>query len=383
MTVWRNATAAAKKNKEAEPDQPRMRRLVIQDATVEAVARILQSEHGGLLLFQDELSGWFGSHDAYRANGVSKDRSFWLEAYNGGSFTVDRASKEQPLFVPYLDVSIISGIQPEKIRDIAEKSADDGLLQRFMPIPVRAAKAGADVAPSRAVLAAWANLVDELNDMRHGRIDWPEQFRLASDAQDALDAARERLRILATSPAIDSRLSTALAKGYGHLARLVLVFHLAENREGDRDIFADRPVPAAIANRNTAEKAIRLYFNVVVPAQTDFYSRIIGASQMQQWVRRAAGYILAKGEAVVADRDLYREALKEVKEERDRDTVMRQLYLSGWLKGVKKETRGRPTSWIVNPAVHARFLEKAKAERARRAAIVAQIRSSDIPDKPG
>ena len=40
----------------------------------------------GVLLHQDELSGWFGSMDKYSGRGgAAKDRAFWLESYNGGS----------------------------------------------------------------------------------------------------------------------------------------------------------------------------------------------------------------------------------------------------------------------------------------------------------
>src|SRR5690606_5250834 len=38
---WRELTALAKKNKEAEPDTPQMRRLLAHDATTEALALVL------------------------------------------------------------------------------------------------------------------------------------------------------------------------------------------------------------------------------------------------------------------------------------------------------------------------------------------------------
>ena len=96
------------------------------------------------MLDQDELSGWFGSMDKYSgARGAQKDRAFWLQTYNGGSYTVSRITRGN-VHIHNLSASIIGGIQPDPIRKLADGGEDDGLLQRFIPIMLRPAVGGRD-----------------------------------------------------------------------------------------------------------------------------------------------------------------------------------------------------------------------------------------------
>ncbi|HJW56905.1 MAG TPA: DUF3987 domain-containing protein [Burkholderiaceae bacterium] len=381
MGKWRDRLAIARKNKDTEPEPPQMRRLLAHDATTESLANILHSNPAGMLVVQDELSAWFGGMDAYRQAGTSKDRGFWLQAYNGAPYTVDRVKGS--IFIPNLSVSIIGGIQPGPMLDIAGKLGDDGLLQRFICIPIRAAGVDADVTPDIAAITAWRALIEELAAVRDGQFIWPELFRMSPAAQEKVDNARRRLREIAASPANDRRITAALGKGAGQLMRLVLTFHLIENRTGE-DLFSDGAVPSEIIEESTAEKAIRLFFELVIPATFDFYARIIGESELQRQARRVAGYILAHGCGTISDRDIYREALKELRDdERGRADVMRQLEMAGWI-APKKELRGRITQWDVSPAVHVKFAAQATAERERRAQVVSEIRgyaSSDKMDK--
>ena len=138
---------------------------MIMDTTIEAAQEILKDSPNGVLLDQDELSGWFGSMDKYSgARGAQKDRAFWLQAYNGGSYTVDRVTRGS-VFIPNLSVSILGGIQPEPIRKLADGGEDDGLLQRFIPIMLRPAVGGRDEAPGQAVFD-YNDLIGNLRDLK-------------------------------------------------------------------------------------------------------------------------------------------------------------------------------------------------------------------------
>jgi hypothetical protein len=134
---------SAEERKKAEP--PRQTRLVLQDTTIEAAQEILKDSADGVLCYQDELSGWFGSMDKYSgsARGSAKDRAFWLEAYNGAPYSVTRVARGST-FIENLSISILGGIQPEPIRKLVEDSMDDGLLQRLLPIVLRPAVEGRD-----------------------------------------------------------------------------------------------------------------------------------------------------------------------------------------------------------------------------------------------
>jgi hypothetical protein len=367
---WQAACAAAKKDKRAEPPAPVMPRMLAHDATTEALALVLHTTPGGMLVVHDELSAFFGSMDAYRSNGSSKDRSFYLQSYNGAPFTVDRV--KGAIFVPHLSLSIIGGIQPGPMREIAAKLGEDGLLQRFMVLPTRAAEPGVDAPADPIAGPAWATLVEEFVRVRGNPGEWPDLYKLAPGAQQELDAGRRRLDELARNPAIDRRLAVALAKGEGQLSRLVLVYHLMESRSGE-DLFGEGE-PEPIVSQATVSKAVRVFFNLVVPAQFDFYSRVVGETEHQQQCRRVAGHILAHGLETITERTLYKEALKEA-DERGRADVMRSLELSGWVAPAK-DLKGRTTQWTVNPKVHSAFAVQAAAEQARRKGVVASIRES-------
>ena len=86
----------------------------------------------------------------------------WLTAYNGGSFFIDRVGRGKR-YIKNFSIGIIGGIQPGPIRRIVSRqSADDGLLQRFIPIAAYPAKQGIDAAPNAIVHETWESLCAEL-----------------------------------------------------------------------------------------------------------------------------------------------------------------------------------------------------------------------------
>ena len=144
------------KDEKATTPPPKNTRLVLQDTTIEAAQEILKDSPDGVLCYQDELSGWFGSFDKYSGGrGASKDRAFWLEAFNGGSYSVDRVGRGSS-HIDNLSISMLGGIQPDPIRRILEDSVDDGLLQRGFTImgkvPLRGGRARGPAKHDYAVL---------------------------------------------------------------------------------------------------------------------------------------------------------------------------------------------------------------------------------------
>ena len=113
-----------------DPVQPQRRRLLVQDSTPEKLAEILSGNPGGTLHLRDELAGWLTSFDRYTPGG----REFWLEAYGGRPFVIDRKSNPEPTTVPFNGVSVVGGIQPEKLADalLGKGKPDDGLVARFL-----------------------------------------------------------------------------------------------------------------------------------------------------------------------------------------------------------------------------------------------------------
>lgn len=64
------------------PEKPRLRELLISDATVEAVAKAFEANHRGVLLDRDELAAAFGSFDRYNKGGG--DGQNWINLHGAG-----------------------------------------------------------------------------------------------------------------------------------------------------------------------------------------------------------------------------------------------------------------------------------------------------------
>jgi Protein of unknown function (DUF3987)/RepB DNA-primase N-terminal domain len=114
-------------------EPPTRKRYIVNDATVEKLGELLKENTNGLCIFRDELSGFLNSLDRDES---SNDRSFYLEAWDGGGYyTYDRIGRGTVDIDP-ATVSILGGIQPSKIKSyiygaINGTNSDDGLIQRF------------------------------------------------------------------------------------------------------------------------------------------------------------------------------------------------------------------------------------------------------------
>lgn len=126
-----------------EPQAPRLRQ---NDVTIEKVASLLAgAAPKGLLMARDELVGFLLGTTSYNDAG----RAFWLEAYGGRPYRVERQKSPEPIIVQHLAVALIGGTQPEKLAEMF-READDGLLARIAwawpnPVPFQISRNAPDV----------------------------------------------------------------------------------------------------------------------------------------------------------------------------------------------------------------------------------------------
>lgn len=113
------------------PDKPVLRRLMVNDASMEKLHVILSENAAGTLFFRDELTGVFDQLDDPGRGG---DRQFLMDRWSAQRYTVDRISRGT------IDadgcLSMLGGMTPRSLRlyvtDANKKGRlDDGLLQRF------------------------------------------------------------------------------------------------------------------------------------------------------------------------------------------------------------------------------------------------------------
>ncbi|MBV8589346.1 MAG: DUF3987 domain-containing protein [Acetobacteraceae bacterium] len=120
--------APKKPDAAAEPPKPVRPRVRVSDVTVEKLALVLQALPKGVLYHRDELAGWLLNLSRYSGG---TDRPFWLEAYNGGTYQVDRVKHPEPIIIPHLTVPVFGTIQPDRLGEVLA-GADDGLSSRIL-----------------------------------------------------------------------------------------------------------------------------------------------------------------------------------------------------------------------------------------------------------
>jgi len=326
--------------------------FMLWDTTIEALGDALSRSDRGVLMKRDELAGWIGGMERYGSGsrGLSGDRGFWLHAYNGGPYRFSRI-KRGDVRIKNLSVSLIGGIQPERLRE-AHALTSDGLLQRFIPVMMASSQLAQD-APSDDY-EPYAQLVRQLTFAKDARLILTDQ------ALQTMERIRSRIHHLAQA-------SVGLASGFqawaGKLENVVgalaVILHLATEPEIG---------PTLAVEEHTVENAGRIVFDFIVPHGFEFYRSTDGNPDLER-LRRLASYILTSGKTRIIASDLTANvadmrglALHEVNER------VSPLISGGWLAPVSNVTFTNK-AWHVLPAVTTQFEERRKAEEDRKAAL--------------
>ncbi|MCH8270107.1 MAG: DUF3987 domain-containing protein [Planctomycetes bacterium] len=231
----------------AEPERPAPDRQVTDDATIEALAGLLQDQPHGILLARDELSGWIGSFDRYaRGNG---DAPRWLEMFQGRSITVDRRGGGMT-HVPRASVSVTGGIQPGVMReDLTRKYFENGLAARLLvAMPPRRAKRWSKAGIDPRAVDGYRKVVEGLYDLDTVYVDScmnaePEIIPLSEDGEAAWsrfynEHNEEQVRLSGDLAAMWSKLE-------GYVPRLALLIHSVREVIGDPALRNPKRVDAA------------------------------------------------------------------------------------------------------------------------------------------
>ena len=346
-----------------KPEPPRLRRRIIMDATIEAATDISRDNPEGCMGVFDELASWFTSFDAYRTGGRGRDRTHWLESFNGGPRLIDRVKRGRTL-VPNWSMGLLGLTQPDPMRRLAGKIDDDGLVQRFNPTFAQRTHRGKDRAPSAKAVSGYHNLVCRLASLRV-----PEgPYLLSPDAQQVQETLLRTAEDLMVLPTVSAAFRGHLAKWAGMYARWLLLFHLADHVDSER-------IPRSIP-WETAERTFTFMIEFLLPHASRFFVDLLGQKDHIQHARWVAGFILSQKKARLTARDIGR-VYRELRE--DLPAIQRAfavLTLANWAAPLDSDRRDGPTKWLVNPAVHVLFAARAEEERQRREAVKERIREA-------
>jgi hypothetical protein len=274
-----------------EPQSPRLRQ---NDVTIERVATLLATAAPkGLLIVRDELAGWIDGMAAYNPAG----RGFWVEAYGGRPYRVERQKHPEPIVIPRLAVSVYGTTQPDRLA-LLMRGADDGLLARILwtwpePIPFRLGR----TAPG----AQWAiGALDRLRelDMQPGDPPSPIIVPLADDARAMIEAfAGEMQQRQAEAGGL---LRSAIGKARGQALRLALLIEMLWWCGAD----GMAPPPARITARAFAAAAL-LVSDYFLPMAERVYGDA-AATERERVAATLARWIIAERPAELHVRHLQR-----------------------------------------------------------------------------
>jgi putative DNA primase/helicase len=215
---------------EDEPEEPKQHRIIVNDATFEAMHQTMSENPAGILVIRDELTGWWSQLDRPGREG---ERAFCLQAWNGDTgHTIDRIGRGT-IHVEACCMSMLGGIQPGRLRSylvdaLADGPSNDGLIQRFQLLVWPDAVPDwryVDRPPNANAEDRASRIYRRLVDLDAAR---PARFRFALDAQELfiewLNDLERKIRGDELHPALIAHLS----KYRSLMPSLALLFELAD-----------------------------------------------------------------------------------------------------------------------------------------------------------
>lgn len=256
-----------------QPTEPTMRRYVVNDSTVEALADLLVENPWGLLVYRDEVHGLLCSMDRQGQEGA---RGFYLTGYDGNQgHAVDRIGRGHS-YVPRVCMAMLGGIQPGKVQSYVREAVsggagDDGLLQRFglavWPDIQQEFKLVDRWPDTPAQQAAWA-VFERLNGLLPATDDDPQEWRFSPEAQaifyEWLIPFETGIRGEELHPALVSH----LAKWRKLIPALALIFALVDTPNSGGVIHERELIRALAWADYLRPHAERLYAAALIPETT-------------------------------------------------------------------------------------------------------------------
>jgi hypothetical protein len=350
---WKDAARAAFKADDKAPPRPHAcdagpaphaPRLVVNDGTIERLGAILARQPRGTLQMRDELAGWLEGMQRYAGGGT--DRPFWLEAFGGRGFTVERMGRE-PLTIDRLSIGVLGGIQPDRLKSLLFKADDDGLLARFLPIwpdpaPVRRPTSWADETLMRGALDRLLTLDMASDDEGNPR---PFFVSFTDPARDMMDDFR--LAVRRWEGEAEGLLLSFIGKLPGMAARLALVLALldwaGDGADYPHDVDAGHFARAALLVESyLLPMARRAYADASTPKAERAARRLVAIIREQGWQR-------------FTSRDVLRLDRAGLGTKAELDPALETLTEGECIRAVERPAKpqgGRPSRlFLVNPAL--------------------------------
>ena len=337
-------------------EKPVMTRVKLDDVTIEKAVDIAANNPDGLGMYQDEIQALFGSIGKYSSNkSGNSDRGHWLRSYNGQEVTVDRMQRGTH-HCEHFGLSVLGGIQPNKVREIADEGTDDGMLQRMNPVYLQEADTVIRDEPLSPRVQEYNKLVRTLHGMPRQMFG---ELTFTPEAREIfLDTINGSLkRYSSCFQAFNSQLTAHINKYRGMLLRLCLTFHCIENAGRQLgDVDAD-----------TTRRAVRFLLDYLMPHALSFYLHVLGFADNNDRLLAVANYILAHKPKELTNR-MIRSGTQTFRhlDKHHFEQVFSQLNALGWISRIGPKRAGEQPTWLVNPMVYDLYKTRGEAEARRR-----------------
>ncbi|GAA6735386.1 hypothetical protein YIM1627_02040 [Thermus oshimai] len=222
LAEW-SALTKEERAREPKPQPPDPKRLVLGDATPEAIAKVLAANKGVAVIL-DEFKGLLQS---WNREDRSQGRSLFLSSYYGAGAPVDRIIRGTT-YLEKPQITLLTGIQPGPWRTVVlgafSKSGDaDGFLERITPVLMEMGPLEKEPPPLRqAVADAYHDFFRDLweKDLPARLTPTPGAYRLWQEFRfESLRASRNKEE--------SDPWKSYLAKRYNLAARLAGILAVA------------------------------------------------------------------------------------------------------------------------------------------------------------
>jgi len=135
-------------------------RMIVSDATTEAIVFRLGGSPRGLCANRNELARWVKSFDAYKKGGGG-DEQIWLEFWDAQEYQLDRKTNAEEVFIPAASVCVLGGIQPKVLIECFDPGKfASGLVERILIArPPRRKAKWTDVEISDEIQSGWVESI--------------------------------------------------------------------------------------------------------------------------------------------------------------------------------------------------------------------------------
>lgn len=330
--------------------RPAPLKITTTDVTSQKLVRDAADNPRGLLCALDEMNGWFKKLTDKTSG---DDRSAWVVAYESDSYKMDRVGAGS-IHADNFAVSIYGNVQTEVFHSSVSALAEDGLLQRFIPVMLREIDWGiGEPMPNFMVnTSEWdtvLRLVFSLPAQTYKMS--PEAYTTYREFQHWYNDMKQDEMLLRSG----SVFMTAFGKLEGTVGRLILIWHVIES-----------PFNPTVSG-DVARRVVELAKSYIVPAYRYAFDGA-GGSSFDRWLT----------EWIVQNVDLGTVNLSEIKRSARRqwpNENMNSFAQDQWVLGGMKDLESvgyvirlddgqnehkHRAEWAINPSVKTMFADYRK-----------------------